>query len=442
VTRHVLIGAGPAAIAAAEAIRGVDEDADIVLVVADPHGAYSRPGLAYYLSAELPRARLFAFGADELARLGVRIVADAVTTVDAAAHRVALAGGGALDYDRLLIATGSQAVPARVPGVELDGVVKLDDMDDALDIARRCRRARAAVVVGGGITALEIVEGLRARGLRVHYLMRQDRYWRNVLAEPESRLVEESLRREGVELHHHTELGGIVGRGGRVAAVETSEGATIPCELVAVAIGVRPRLELARSAGLEGGRGIVVDEHLRTSDEHVFAAGDVAETLDASGERRTMEVLWNPAVAKGRTAGLNMARDAAGGPLHTYTQSVALNITRLAGHRTTIVGTVGNGEDKDLEALARGDSQTWSELGPATLVQAMTQGARLRLELGARTIVGAVVMGDQSLSLPLQELVGARADVSALAATLRERQSAAADVVGRFWEDWRAQRGR
>jgi hypothetical protein len=119
---------------------------------------------------------------------------------------------------------------------------------------------------------------------------------------------------------------------------------------------------------------------------------------------------------------------------------VPLNITRLAGHKTTIIGTVGNGEDRDLETLARGDSQTWSELGPAALVEALTEDARVRLELGERTILGAVVMGDQTLSHPLQDLVGARVDVGAIAADLREREAAVADIVGGFWEDWAARR--
>ncbi len=169
-----------------------------------------------------------------------------------------------------------------------------------------------------------------------------------------------------MRLRHHTELAGVVGRNGRVVGVETGDGATIPCELVAVAIGVRPRIELAQAAGLECGRGVLVDEYLRTGADDVFAAGDIAETRDPATGRRTLDVLWNSAVAEGRVAGLNMATR----PAHVYEKRAALNITRLAGHKTTIIGTVGNGEDADLQALARGDSQSWSELGPATLVAA------------------------------------------------------------------------
>ena len=155
-------------------------------------------------------------------------------------------------------------------------------------------------MVGGGITALEIVEGLRAHGVHVDYFMRQDRYWSNVLSETESRVVEQGLRDGGVRVHNFTELAGILGRDGRVVGVETGDGKRIACDLVAVAIGVRPRIELAQAAGLACARGILVDDYLRSSDEDIYAAGDVAEAASHVTGRRTMEVLWNSAVHKGR----------------------------------------------------------------------------------------------------------------------------------------------
>jgi hypothetical protein len=135
-----------------------------------------------------------------------------------------------------------------------------------------------------------------------------------------------------------------------------------------------------------------------------------------------------------------MATSLVGEPQIPHEKAVPLNVTRLAGHPTTIIGTVGNGEDKDLEGLARGDSQTWSELGPAMPVEATTSDPRIRLELGEGRILGAVVMGEQALSLPLQELVGARADVRAIDDRLRERHGRVADTVAAFWQDWTERR--
>jgi NAD(P)H-nitrite reductase large subunit len=434
--RHLLLGNGPAAMAAAETIRSHDADADIVAVSADPHRYYSRPGLAYYLANEMPERGLFPFTSGDIARLNVRMIQGRATRIDAAAHSVTLEDGGVLPYDRLLIATGSSAIPVRVPGAELEGVVKLDDMTDARDLIRRSRKAKSAVVVGGGITALEIVEGLRTHRGHVHYLMRRDRYWSNVLSEAESHIVEEGLRSRGVEIHYFTKVAAILGRGGRVVAIQTDNGEEIPCELVAVAIGVLPQKGVAEEAGLDCGRGVLVDQYLRSSAEDIFAAGDVAEVCEDLTGRRTIEVLWSSAVAKGRVAGLNMANE----PVHTYDQAAPLNVTRLAGFKITIIGTVGNGADSDLEGIARGDSETWRELGPAVSVESQEGDCHVRLELGESTIVGAVVMGDQTLSFPLQELIEAGADVSSIRASLQVPGASVVRIVDGFWREWTASR--
>jgi NAD(P)H-nitrite reductase large subunit len=434
--RHVLVGIGPGAVAAAEAIRADDDGAEITIVATDPHGYYSRPGLAYLLTREMPQQRLSPFTEAEFAQLDVHRVVDRVTGIDLAARRVSLAGGSDLPYDRLLIATGSRSTPAKAPGAELDGVVKLDDMEDALGIIQRCREAKSAVVVGGGITALEIVEGLRARKVHVHYFLRRDRFWGSVLSESESQLVADGLRRDGVEVHPRTELARVLGTSGHVTGVETGDGARIPCEIVAVAVGVRPEVDLARAAGLDCARGILVDEHLRSSDEHVFAAGDVAEVRDPQTGKGTLHVLWNTAVDKGRVAGRAMAGsalEAAGGRMPVYRTGHPLNITRLAGLHTTIIGAVGGGEDADLQSLSRGASQVWSEPTEAVIVEAGSDEEHIRLALGDGIIAGAVVMGDQTLSFPLQDLIERRVDVSHIQADLTAPAAPISELVHSAW---------
>jgi NADPH-dependent 2,4-dienoyl-CoA reductase/sulfur reductase-like enzyme len=434
--RHLLIGIGPGAIAAAEAIRGADDAAEIVVVGADPHGYYSRPGLAYLLAKEVSEKGLFPFSADDFARLDIRVVNERAFRIDPAAHRVTLESGTRLPYDRLLVATGSWAIPVDVPGADLDGVTKLDDLHDAHDLVRRSRKAKAAVVVGGGITALEIVEGLCARHVDVHYLMRKDRFWGNVLSETESRIVEEGLRARGVRIHYFTELSEVLGRDGRVVGVAVSDGSLIPCDMVAVAIGVLPQKALAEAAGLSCDRGVLVDEYLRSSDEDIFAAGDIAEVRDAATGRGTVEVLWNSAVVKGRVAGHNMAA----GPTRTYNPGPPLNVTRLAGFKITIMGTVGSGKDSDLKGIARGDSETWRRRGEGSVVEAQVGDAHIRLALGEHVIAGAVVMGDQALSFPLQELISAGADIGGIEDALEAPDAPLPEIVEDFWRRWKESR--
>jgi len=430
--RYLIVGTGAAAIAAAEAIRSYDPSGDLLLVGEEPHGYYSRPGLAYYLTGELPERLLFPFTEHDFDRLRVRRLHARVAALQPQTHEVVLDDDRRLPYDRLLLATGSLAAGPSLPGVELEGVVKLDDLDDARRILQRCRRGRTAVVVGGGITALEIVEGLRARNVRTHYLLRGERYWGNVLDETESRIVEHRLQEEGIQLHYHTELAEILGRRGRVAGVLTQDGRRIDCELVAIAIGVRPRTELAESAGLATERGIQVDEYLHTSVRGVFAAGDVAQVFDPFSGKAVLDTLWGVAVAQGRIAGQNMA-----GQATPYHKSVPFNVTRLAGLTTTIIGTVGRGRDADLVGIARGDSETWRRLPDALVAQNAFDVNRLRILAGQHSLLGALVMGDQTLSLPLYRLVAHQADITPIREHLLQPSAHLGDLIAGFWADWR-----
>jgi len=430
--RYVIVGTGAAGIAAAETIRSRDPGGDILLIGAEPHGYYSRPGLAYLLTGEVPERLLFPFTERDFDRLRLRRLHARVAAIQPHVHEVMLDGGRRLPYDCLLLATGSLAVRPPLPGVDLDGVVKLDDLDDARRILKRCRRGRTAVVVGGGITALEIVEGLRARRVRTHYFLRGERYWSNVLDETESRIVEHRLQEEGVQIHYHTELAEILGKRGRVAGVLTQDGRHIDCELVAIAIGVRPRKDLAEVAGLAIERGILVDQYLQTSVPDVFAAGDVAQVFDPFSGQAVLDTLWGAAVAQGRSAGRNMA-----GQVTPYRKSVPFNVTRLAGLTTTIIGAVGRGRDEDLLGIARGDSETWRQLPDALVAQNAFDVNRLRLLVGERSLLGAIVMGDQTLSQLLYHLVARQADITPIRGHLLRPEGHLGDLIANFWTNWR-----
>jgi NAD(P)H-nitrite reductase large subunit len=423
-----MIGSGVAGIAAIEAVRSLDNASEVILVGDDPHGFYSRPGLAYYLTGELHDKALFPRTAEDYRRMDFRYVKGHVTGIQREIHSLELENESSLPYDKLLIAVGAQASPLEVPGANLEGVLKLDHMEDAKRILKHARRGRTAVVVGGGITALELAEGLRARGMRVHYLLRGDRYWSNVLDEHESRIVEHRLQEEDVILHHHAEVIEVTGRNGRVAGVRLLDGQTLRCDLVAYAIGIRPRLELARKAGLAVDRGILVNEYLQTNDPDIYAAGDVAQAYDPMTGRSILDSLWAPARQQGTVAGLNMA-----GQQTIYLKSAPFNVTRLAGLTTTIIGTVGRGRDSDLVGIARGDSETWRQLPDSIVAQADFDVNRLRIMVGQKTLLGAIVMGDQKLSLPLQRIISENMDISPIREQLLAPKAKIGDVIADYW---------
>jgi NAD(P)H-nitrite reductase large subunit len=311
-------------------------------------------------------------------------------------------------------------------------VLKLDHMSDAKMILKHARRGRTAVVVGGGITALELAEGLLSRGMRVHYLLRGDRYWSNVLDEHESKIIEHRLQEEGVTLHHHSEVIEVTGTNGKVDGVRLLSGQLLKCDLVAYAIGIRPRASLAKEAGLAIDRGILVNEYLQTNDPDIFAAGDVAQAYDPLSGRSILDSLWAPARQQGFAAGLNMA-----GKKTAYIKDPPFNVTRLAGLTTTIIGTVGRGRDDDLVGIARGDSETWRELPECVVAQRGFDVNRLRLLVGEKTLLGAIVMGDQKLSLPLEKIISEKMDISPIREKLLVPNAKIGDVILEFWTDYR-----
>ena len=425
---YVIIGMGVAGIAAIEAIRSVDSRGMITLVGDDPHGFYSRPGLAYYLTGELHDQALFPRTREDFQRMNFHHVKGRVTNIQPENHFIELDNKTQIPYDKLLIAVGAQAISMNVPGAGLDGVLKLDHMEDAKRILKYARRGRTAVVVGGGITALELVEGLVARGVKVHYLLRGERYWSNVLDEQESQIVEHRLKEEGVNLHYHAEVSEVIGRRDRVSEVRLLNGETIKCDLVAYAIGIRPRLELARQAGLTTDRGILVNEYLQTNDPDIYAAGDVAQVLDPRSGRAVLDSLWGAARGQGHAAGLNMA-----GQQTAYIKPVPFNVTRLAGLTTTIIGNVGQGKDSDLIGIARGDSETWRQSPDAMVAQTGFDVNRLRLLVGEKTLLGAIVMGDQKLSFPLEKIITHNTDISPIRQELLMPNARIGDILSEFW---------
>ncbi len=431
--RYVIIGRGVAGVSAGLAIRKQDPSGDLLLISSEKDGYYSRPGLAYYLTGEITEEMLFPAVQPNSSEPALPQIHAQVNRIHPSDHRIELSDRSLVPYDRLLIATGATARRPDTPGIDLNGVVTLDSLPDARLILRLARKARAAVVIGGGITALELVEGLRARRLTTHYFLRGDRYWSNVLDEKESQIIEHRLLEDGVRIHYETEVEEILGKRGQVVGVRTKDNQVVKCQLVAVAVGISPRLKLAQAAGLEADRGILVDSYLRTSEEDIFAAGDVAQIYDPVSGKSILDSLWTPARQQGWTAGLNMA-----GAEAAYQKGIPFNVTRLAGLTTTIIGSVGRGRDQDLLGIARGDSESWRLMPDSIAIGDDFEVNRIRMVLGENHILGAILMGNQSLSRPLQELVTQQADISVIREQILQPGATLPEIIYGFWETWRA----
>ncbi len=179
-------------------------------------------------------------------------------------------------------------------------------------------------------------------------------------------------------------------------------------------------------------RGILVNGFLQTSHPDIYAAGDVAQVYDPVSQAYVLDSLWGPARDQGRAAGANMA----GGSVE-YHKPAAINVTRLVGLTTTLIGAIGRGRDADLVGIARGDSETWRQLPDSLVAQARFDVNRLRILVGERCLLGAVVMGDQTLSRPLQHLVSNRVDISPIRDQLLAGNIPLGDLVADYWTKWR-----
>jgi 3-phenylpropionate/trans-cinnamate dioxygenase ferredoxin reductase component len=273
-----VIGAGQAGFQAAASLRDTGFAGRVVLIGDEPVLPYQRPPLSKsYLAGQSGVDDLWLRPAEFYAKQQIDLVyGDAVTAIDRGQRRLHLASGVEVSWDHLVFATGAGCRLLAVPGAELDGVLALRTLADADDLRQRLEEARAVVVVGAGFIGLEFAAVALARGTAVHIVEVTHRPMGRVVSEPVSRFFTEAHIGWGAEVALGTGVVRILGAGGRVTGVETTDGRRIPADLVLICIGVIPNAELARNAGLGVDDGIIVDEYLVTSDPAISAIGDCA----------------------------------------------------------------------------------------------------------------------------------------------------------------------
>jgi len=346
-----IIGAGQAAAQLIDSL-GRRGHAGAITLVGDEGFPYQRPPLSKkYLAGELGLDRLqlrqpsyFDEQRVEL-RLGRR-----ATAIDRHAKQVQLVGGATLDYEHLIIATGSHPRRLKMPGADLAGVHYLRSLSDADHLRTEVHVGQRAVIIGGGYIGLEVAATLRQLGMEVTVLEMADRVMNRVVAEPVSRYYEREHASHGVKIELDVGVLALQGdTNGRVCAVETNRGA-IAANLVVVGIGVLPTDELAQNAGLACDNGIVVDEYCRTSDQAIFAIGDCSNHPSAHYGRRVRLESVDNAFEQANTVATNIT----GTP--TKHDRVPWFWSDQYHHKLLIVG-LADGHD---QAILRGDQANHS----------------------------------------------------------------------------------
>jgi apoptosis-inducing factor 3 len=298
----VIIGAGAAGSAAAEMLRREGYDASLIVVDAEPDSPYDRPNLSKdFLAGTAQEEWIPLRPTGFYEQHGVQIVRARATAIDSAQSRVTLADGKALPYDALLLATGAEPNRLEIPGADLPFVHVLRSLADSKAIIDAASRARTAVVIGGSFIGLEVAASLRQRKLSVDVVALESVPLERVLDKALGAAVQRMHEARGVRFHLRATASQIDARG-----VHLADGTVLPADLVVVGVGVRPRIELARQAGLGLDRGVVVNQYLETSVPHIFAAGDIARWPDPHSGARIRVEHWVVAQRQGQTAARNI----------------------------------------------------------------------------------------------------------------------------------------
>jgi NAD(P)H-nitrite reductase large subunit len=399
----LVVGAGPAGLTVAETLRAGDPTASITMLSAEPYPPYSPPALAdSYLSGR--DDTLFWKGRDVTGRLGIdyRSGVD-VVGLDAPRHRVLLGDGGHLAYGQLVIATGSHLY-APIPGSDLPGVHDFKSLRAADAVVDRVRRgdARTALIVGAGFIGVEVA--LLLSDLGVGVTMIEQRPWvMPSLLDPETAaLALEVMRQRGVDVRLEVEALGFTGD--RTAdGVQVASGETLRADLYLAATGVWPNVGWLDGSGMAIGRGIRVDDRLRTSLPDVHAAGDVVESPDRLSGAAYVHAIFPNAVRQGQVVADDLL-----GRETVYEGAEAMNSLKHLGLPLMAVG-----------AMSGEDEVSWRR-----------DGAVRRVFLADGRIVGFRLAGDVSAAGVLRSLMLRRDDVRRFGRRLAEPRFGIADLIG------------
>jgi nitrite reductase (NADH) large subunit len=387
--RVLVIGAGPAGTRCAERLGG--RGAEVVLAGAEPALPYDRVALGRVLSGEAEAADLITHDAARLSALGIRFLpATRIAALGLAAGAATTQRGATLAWDRVVLATGSEAVRLKLPGAERPGVFVYRSIADVQAIRRASSGGARVVVIGGGLLGLEAAVSLSVAGARVTVVHALGWPMERQLDPTAGALLARQLgATRRLRFVMPAAVAGIEEGEGSAHALRLADGTRIACDLVVMAVGIRPAVALARDAGLAVGRGILVDDAMRTSDPRLLAIGECAE------HRGAVCGLVAPALAMAETAAATLAgEDAAYAP---RPDAAALKVSGIA------VWSAGEIAPPDAEVVTLSDEEA---------------GSYRRLWLRDGRLVGAVLYGETADARFYLDLIGSAQAVAPFRARL------------------------
>lgn len=334
--KYVIIGASAAGVSAAKTLRKNDKDSKITVFTDEKFLPYSRPIISYYLKSAVEEKNIYLEKAEFYKKNNIDIITDAkIGKIDAENKKV-IWKDGSEDYDRLLIATGSKPFVPPVKNADgKDNVFTFLNMEMSKRIKKYANEKMNAVVIGAGLIGLKAAEGLRHICKSVSVVELAPKVLPSILDDDASKLVKANLQKNGITLYLGDTVIEAVGKN-KITSVKLKSGKELPCDLLVIAVGVRPNTELAEECGAKVDRGIIVNKDtMKTSLNDIYAAGDCVKSHDILDENEKIIALWPNAVRQGKTAALNMC-----GKAQKDEGSFAVNAIDFFGQRICTCGLI------------------------------------------------------------------------------------------------------
>ena len=356
-THHLILGAGPAGVIAAETIRKMAPQDRITIVGDEPEPAYSRMAIPYLLIGNVDeRGTYLRKSPTHFTELNIQLVQAKVTAVNATAKTVALDNGQGLAFDTLLIATGSHPIRPPIPGIDSEGVHTCWTLEDARKIAALATQGARVLQLGAGFIGCIIMEALAARGVQLSVVEMGDRMVPRMMGPTAGGMIRDWCEAKGVQVFTGTKVESITA--GKPLQVKLSTGKTVEADLVISAAGVRPAIGYLEKSGVTCLLGVLTDQHLQTNVPGIYAAGDCAEAFDKVSGKMIVSAIQPNAAEQARIAGANMVSYARGQAARAELKGVTqINVLDTLGLISTSFGDwqgTPGGEHVELTDTAKG----------------------------------------------------------------------------------------
>lgn len=306
--KHVIIGAGPAGVIAAETLRKVDPASSVIVIGEEQEPPYSRMALPYYIINKIDEAGTYLRkDTSHFSNKDIDVIRDRVNKVDAAGKKLELANQESVDFDKLLIATGSHPIRPPIEGMDLPHIYSCWTLEDGRNIVAKAQPGANVVLMGAGFIGCIILEALALRKVNLTVIEMGDRMVPRMMDQTAGNLIKSWCQNKGVNVHTSTKVESITKGDGEALKVNLDNGETIDADMVISATGVQANIQFLEGSGIETDYGVLVNERLQSTNPDIFAAGDVCQGKDFSTGEYTVQAIQPTAADHGRIAAMNMA---------------------------------------------------------------------------------------------------------------------------------------